>query len=176
MVTYVYRDEVLLPITVYPHDRTQSIKFRMKLTYAVCRDVCILEEADLAMDVRADHTDDRLAELFAKNQKRMPILENRPDLAIDRVHCTAVNGKQMIEVVARASTPWVNSEVIFEAQPGFSFKPAATQASADGRRITMRAEYDHPAGLQIKEGETVVVTVYDATRAIERMMLVYPPP
>ncbi len=175
MTTYVYQGEVLLPITVYPHDRTQPIKLRMKITYAACRDVCMLEEADLALDVAADHNDDRLAELFAKNAARMPVLDNTPEVAIERVNAAAADGKQRLEVVARAAAPWIDPQVIIEAEPGFAFKPAVITPTMEGRRIIARAEYTHAAGLQIPEGATVVVTVYDATRAIERIMLVYPP-
>jgi DsbC/DsbD-like thiol-disulfide interchange protein len=175
MTTYVYKDEVLLPVTVYPHDRTQPIKFRMKITYAVCREVCMLEEADLALDVRADHSDDRLTELFAKNAARMPVLENKPDLSVERVALGPMGLKPQIEVVARAATPWVDPQIIIEAEPGFAFKPATITPTLEGRRIVLRAEYSHPAGLLLQEGATVVVTVYDVTRAIERMMLVFPP-
>jgi suppressor for copper-sensitivity B len=175
MTTYVYQGEVLLPITVYPHDRTQPIKLRMKITYATCREVCMLEEADLALDVAADHNDDRLAELFARNAARMPILDNTPDVAIERVNAAATEGRPRLEVVARSTTPWVDPQVIIEAEPGFTFKAPVITPTMESRRIVARAEYSHAAGLQIGEGATVVVTVYDATHAIERIMLVYPP-
>ena len=175
MTTYVYQGDVLLPITVYPHDRTQPIKLRMTITYAACREVCMLEEADLALDVAPDHNDDRLAELFAKNAARMPVLDNTPEVAIERVNAAVGDGKQRLEVLARATSPWIDPQVIIEAEPGFAFKPAVITPIMDGRRIIARAEYTHAAGLQIPEGATVVVTVYDGTRAIERIMLVYPP-
>ncbi len=175
MTTYVYKDEVLLPVTIYPHEATQPVKFRMRVTYAACREVCTLEEADLALDVMPSAKDAKLTPLFEKNKARMPILENTPELAIDRVNGTDADGKRRLEVVARSNTAFVNPQIIIEAAPGFAFKPATVAATMEGRRLVLRSEYTHPNNLAIGEGETVVVTVFDATHAIERIMLVYPP-
>ncbi len=176
MITYVYQDEVLLPVTVYPHEPKEPVKFRMKITYAACREVCMLEEADLALDVMTTDRDPKLQALFDKHKSRMPILENTAELGVERVTAgTGPTGKPQVEIVARASTAWVDPQIIIEAQPGFAFRPATVYPTSDGKRIVLRSEYTNAEGKLLQQGETVVVTVYDKKRAIERVMLVYPP-
>jgi suppressor for copper-sensitivity B len=173
--TYVYHDDVLLPVTVYPYERTTPVKVRLRITYAACREVCLLEEASLAMDVRLDRLDTALVPLFEQNRAKMPVLENRPDLTIERVNNTAEGPRRLLDVTARADVPWENPDVIIETEWGFVFKPAVVVPSMQGRRVTLRSEYTHPEGRTIKEGDEVLVTVFDKNRAIERRMQVVPP-
>ena len=175
LTTYVYHNDVLLPVTVYPAERAKPVKMRLHILYAACREVCVLEEAALTIDAALDKTDTNLTALFEQNRFRMPSLDNRPELAIERVTEGAEGNRRLLEVTARADTVWEGADVILEAEDGFQFKPAVVTPSMQGRRITLRVEYTHPAGKRLKEGDEVLVTVFDKKRAIERTMLVLPP-
>ena len=175
MTTYVYHSDVLLPVTIYPVERTAPVKVRLHITYAACREVCVLEEAALTIVAPLDKTDPNLVALFDQNRARMPALDNRPQLSIERVAETADGNRRVIDVIARADTVWDGADIIIETQDGFQFKPAVVIPSMQGRRVTLRSEYTHPNGLRLKEGDEVLVTVFDKTRAIERLMPVLPP-
>ena len=43
IINYGYHDDVLLPVTVYPEDRKAPVNVRLHVTYAACREVCVLD-------------------------------------------------------------------------------------------------------------------------------------
>ncbi|MCW5752641.1 MAG: hypothetical protein KIT81_16015 [Alphaproteobacteria bacterium] len=51
--TFVYYDEVILPITIEATDRRKPVALRLELLYGVCREICIPEQASLALDLPA---------------------------------------------------------------------------------------------------------------------------
>lgn len=51
--TFVYYDEVVLPVAVEAADRRVPLRLRLELLYGVCREICIPEQASLELELAA---------------------------------------------------------------------------------------------------------------------------
>ena len=107
--TFGYADEVVLPIEVSLEVPGSPLKASLQLVYGVCRDICVLGEAELALDIpqgssgRTPHHD--LIEWF--NRQVPTTLSDAVDISSARV--VNANDGQIIQI-----------EAVAKDGPGFS--------------------------------------------------------
>jgi DsbC/DsbD-like thiol-disulfide interchange protein len=51
MLSFGYKDRVVLPIVIVPADPHKTISFKVRLTYGVCAEVCIPVDAELTLEI-----------------------------------------------------------------------------------------------------------------------------
>ncbi len=175
-MSYVYRKEVVLPVHVAVSAQTIITKMRLNLSYAVCKDVCMLVEAHLELDVPpAAERDAATADLIAAYQKRVPLQKNMDDFAIERVMVGQPGAAPALEVVARAVPGFVNPEAIIEGPDGFVYgRTIPTYIGTEKQRVVLRVPVLRSEGGDTALGAVVWVTILDDTRAIELEMPVFP--
>src|SRR5699024_10584842 len=57
MQTAGYADAVTLPLRLVPEDAARPIELRLKASLGVCRELCVLEEVELAATIRPDEAE-----------------------------------------------------------------------------------------------------------------------
>lgn len=76
--SFVYKDQVVLPIQVRAIEKDKPISLHLKINYGVCREICIPEESMLALDIGSSKTSEKtsFAALISRYQKQVPVLKN----------------------------------------------------------------------------------------------------
>jgi DsbC/DsbD-like thiol-disulfide interchange protein len=102
-VAYVYKDQVLLPVRLVPHDAAKPIWLQLKLDYGVCKEICIPASAVLRLKLGPERGIHGAA--IEKALARVP--RERPlgaagGLSILALEPQTVAGKAAIIVTARA--------------------------------------------------------------------------
>ena len=171
MSTFGYVGELVLLLSANIADPASSVTIRLHLVYAVCRDVCFLVEQDFALDLApgASREDPEMAALIEKFQSAVP-RGNAPDFAVERVSVSG-GANPSIEILARATDPFQDPDVIIEAPVGFMFQAPTVRMIAGGRRAILRARFQQtPEALGPLEGNIVTITVIDGDRAVEQSL------
>lgn len=171
MSTFGYVGELVLPLSANIADPARPVTIRLHLVYAVCRDVCFLVEQDFALDLAPGPgwEDPEMAALIEKFQSAVPG-GNAPDFAVERVSISG-GGNPSIEILARATDPFLAPDVIIEAPVGFNFQAPTVRMIAGGRRVILRARFQQtPEALGPLEGNMVTITVIDGDRAVEQAL------
>ena len=164
-----YQDHVILPLDVALARLGEPLSVRLHLQYAVCREICVLVEASLTLDLpsaaptSAASLDN--AEAIARFQARVP----RPGAELGW-SVTGVTVKQMGEGAERRNLVVIDvmaadaglaaPEALIEC-PGVRFGKPATKSGADGRHVRFVAPMQGAA----TPGGDLVLTLIDGERA-----------
>ena len=175
MNTFGYLSEVVLQLTALVSDPGQGARLRLHLSYAVCREICILVEADLALDISAGPAPDNaaLAARIDRFSATVPV-PGSADFAVERVSVLAGPTPE-IQILARSGRPFQAPDVIIEAPPGFAFQPPEVRLIEGGRRAVLHAAYTASSLAPVPlSGHMVTVTLFDGARATERTLPALP--
>jgi DsbC/DsbD-like thiol-disulfide interchange protein len=153
-----YKDGVLFPVLLIPKDPTKPVNLHGKISYGVCKDICVPAEADLQIVIPPDvGTSDELTDVLA----RVPSTHARagidPALSAWRVDQSSGKPKLLLEVDS-ASLPSVDA---FVEAPGGTYVPLPKRsADAAGKAVF---EVDLTNGVDIKDlkGRPLTVTMID---------------
>jgi suppressor for copper-sensitivity B len=164
-----YQDQVILPLDVSLARPGEPLSVRLQLHYAVCREICMLVESRLTLDLpaAAPASAESLnnGEAIARFQARVP----RPG-AEHGWSVTGVTVKQMGEGaerrsvividVAAADAGFAAPEALMEC-PGVRFGKAVTKRGAESRHARFLA----PMHGNATPGGDLVLTLIDGERA-----------
>jgi DsbC/DsbD-like thiol-disulfide interchange protein len=107
-----YHDHVIWPLRVTPKDASKPASLRVKVHYAVCGQLCVPAEADLALSLSGKNSDEnsvlRAAEARVPRHATLsPGSEASEALAVRSVHREVDDGRQrvIVEVAAPANVP-----------------------------------------------------------------------
>jgi len=74
--SYIYKGETILPLKVTPIDLDHPVQLRLMLDYAVCEEICVPEETELALSLTGD---EGAAALIDSWRARVPRAEKESD-------------------------------------------------------------------------------------------------
>jgi len=166
-----YADHVILPLDVGLANTGEPLALRLSLQYAVCREICMLVEAKLSLDLPgpAQQTSESLtnAAAIAQFQARVP----RPGAELGwriagTTRKTVGEGADRREVividVANAGSPFGAPAMLFES-PGLRFGKSMLRPAPDGAQArfvaAMRGAATAPGGGDL------LLTLIDGDRA-----------
>ena len=177
--TFGYADEVVFPLTLTPEQPGEAMLMRGTLDLLVCTDVCVPAAFDLSLilpagpgiaDAEAAHLIDRFADQVPQRDGSVS------GLAIDGLSAA----DPVLTVTATARDAFEQPDLFVEAGDRWAFARPEITLSDDGRRLTASiAATEQPAADASLIGETVVVTLVDGRRTVEREAAVVegaPPP
>jgi DsbC/DsbD-like thiol-disulfide interchange protein len=102
-VSYVYKDQVLLPVRAVPRDPGRPVRLALKLDYGVCKEICIPAQASLALDLANGETSHRPIIAAALARVAKPQALGAPgDLSVLTLEPAAAGGKPALAVSVRA--------------------------------------------------------------------------
>lgn len=169
--TFGYSDEVVLPIVARLREPGSPVALRAAVDYLVCAEVCIPQQAMLALDLPAGPAEpSRHAFLIDSFRERVPTLNPASDLEIEQAMLRGKPGATTLEVVARSGVPLEAPDVIIEGPPGFSFGKPAVDLQEDRRRAVLTLPVTAPTN-QVLEGKRLTLTLADEQRGIEQEVI-----
>lgn len=153
-----YKDGVLFPVLITPKDASKPVTLHGKVSYGVCKDICIPAEADLQVVIPpAVGASDELTDVLA----RVPGTHARagidPVLSAWRLDQSSGKPKLVLNV---GSQSLASADAFVEA-PGGVYVPLPKRAAdAEGKAVF---EVDLTDGVDIKDlrGKPLTVTMID---------------
>ena len=172
--TLGYTDEVVFPIAVRPVQPGMPVRLRAALDYLTCKEVCIPYRTMLDLALPAGEAyPTRFAHLIDRFAARVPGVIEAQGLAIERAVVRGRPGTQLLEVVARAQTPFGGPDLFVEGLDTFEFGAPTVTLTSDGREANLRLPiFSLTASLGSIAGQDVVLTLVDDDRAIETTLTV----
>lgn len=174
MHSYGYEGRVILPIRIDLAEPAKAASLRLHLRYAICREVCVPEEASLALDVptgpagvgaharaiaqfaaRAPQPGEKLG--WKVERAGLAVTEKSPDRRLELV----------VEIASRTE-PFRAPELVAEGNERQAFGLSAAQHGKDRRRVRFVLPYrlagDRPAGDTSEEAGEISLTLLDGAR------------
>lgn len=138
MTTLGYADAVTLPLRVEAADPSAPVALRLTLDYGVCSDICVLEQAVVALDIAPGAPSAGAAQVRS-GMARAPLTPR--EAGMTGATCTLEGAGEMRELVATLSfeTPWRSAPmVVVEGPTNVWFAPA--EVRTEGGALHVRAE------------------------------------
>lgn len=161
--TFVYENEVVLPFLLIARDKFQPLSLKLHVTYAVCSEICIPQEADLQL---------RLAPGQPQVAPFAPLIDGflaRVPQKAQAAGVKIVSLKNGAEVELRSPRPLQAPQVIVEFPEGYARLLSA--AEVPGNRLTARFDL---AGANLKpaaqSSQRPNLIFVDGERAFEAAM------
>jgi len=153
-----YKDGVLFPVLVKPKDASKPVTLHGKVSYGVCKDICIPAETDLQVVIPPDvGTSDELTGVLGHVPVAHPRAGIDPVLSAWRLDQSS--GKPKLVLNVETASP-ANADAFVEA-PGGVYVPLPKRAAdAEGKAVF---EVDLTDGVNIKDlkGKPLTVTMID---------------
>jgi len=149
---------VLFPVLVKPKDPGKPVTLHGKVSYGVCKDICIPAEAELQLVIPPDvGTSDALTDVLAHVPGTQPRPGLDPSLAGWRLDQTSGKPKLVLNV---ATADLASADVFVEA-PGGVYVPLPKRIKDDAGKAVF--EVDLTDGVDIKDlkGKPLTVTTID---------------
>jgi suppressor for copper-sensitivity B len=184
LTTFVYGDDVVLPMAARVPDPGAPVRLRAKVSYLVCEKICIPYDATLALDLPPTAAagpatgDDEAARRIDAFLARVPgrVAAGDPDatLSVTRAALVSDRAGLWLEVLARSAQALNAPEIMVEGPPALRFGAPQIERAADG----MSALFRLPAavvgqGGAVPSNPKLVVTLADippnrSARAVEQ--------
>ena len=171
--SFVYGDEVVLPVSAEVVDRTVPVTVKAAVDYAVCKEVCVPLQAELSLQIepqtKTAAAADYHAKLIDRYLARVPSRDPHDGLEIGSGIVEQVGGQERLVVTLRAAA-FVAPDVIVEAASPFSFSAPAVRLEKSGDRAVMSLTVHGGKSGHSLVGQNVTITAYDGERAVERVV------
>jgi len=170
----LYKDEVVFPIEFRAADPTKPVKLRLKITYGVCRDMCVPSWADHEITVYPPSgermIDEDNAELIAAFSTRQPSPDPQTaGFVIREVRATVDDGKVILTIRIKGLSGR-KALVLVEGPQFLHMDSVVPGRPADGRVLKLKLG---PASKFRKlNGKRIRITVIDGDRALEQVWVV----
>ncbi len=169
--TFGYVDEVVLPVTLSLARPGQAAALKVRVDYAICKDICIPHEAELALDLGAGAARaSPYAGLIERYLSRVPVRGPSAELAIEGVTVRGAVPTQVLEVSARARRPFVAPDLIVEGPAGYFFGAARVSFRDAGLGVRLAAPVTTRQGLGSLAGQALTLILIDGERALEHVV------
>jgi DsbC/DsbD-like thiol-disulfide interchange protein len=171
--TIGYTTRVVFPLRIEPVDGAKPVNAVLSLFYAVCKDICIPVEADLALELspspQVSLSDKMLLESFAA---RIPAGPNSSMIPpIEALRMARLANDHVLEVALKHSLPATATDIFIEGYAKAYFrKPAPAQAGSEASAFHLKIDgLDNAAQLR---GKQLTVTVVSGAASLVQSLTV----
>jgi suppressor for copper-sensitivity B len=164
--TFGYGEEVAFPLMVTPVTPGAAISLNAKIRYLVCEQVCIPQDAELALDLpQGDATPTSYAPLVNRFASLVPKSGERLGWSVERV---AIDQQNQLVVDAKSAGEVFDApDVIVEGAPHFYFGPPKVELSVDRQTARLYVPVERLGkGGELSEGD-LMLTFFDGDRGME---------
>jgi suppressor for copper-sensitivity B len=150
LTTFVYSNDVVLPMAARVPDPGAPVRLRAKVSYLVCEKICIPYDAMLALDLPAtpapgpapgaagDDAAQRISAFLARVPGRVTAGDPDATLSVTRAALISDRAGLWLEVLARSAQPLTAPEIMVEGPPALRFGAPQIERAADGRSALFR--------------------------------------
>lgn len=181
--TFGYSDAVVLPVIARLEITGSEVRLRAALDYLTCSEICVPQQANLALDLPARSAvtgdGDGFAELIERYRARVPEGWATAGMRVEQASVVA-RGRPHLALRLRSEKPLVAPDVFIEEPSA----PASTKPIAFAKPTIVLAD-DGAAELRLAMGEggaveellarSIRVTVVDGERSLEQVVVVGAP-
>jgi suppressor for copper-sensitivity B len=170
--TLGYVDEVVLPVTVTLARPGQAAALRVRVDYAICKDICIPYQADLALDLAPGAARATpFAALIGSYRSRVPARGASAELTIERAAVRGSAPPQVLEVSARAHRSFAAPDLIVEGPAGYFFGAPRVTLGDGGLGARLTVPVTARRALDSLAGQPLTLILVDGERAVERQVV-----
>jgi suppressor for copper-sensitivity B len=168
--SFVYEDEVVLPVKLQVQDAGQVIHLQADVNYAVCKEICVPLQALLSLDLEpgANAKGGKVhRRLLKKYMAKVPGPEKSSGLRVLSIALSGIGDKQMLNVVIEGRQRLVDPRMFVEAKQPFSFSIPKLVVSKDSKQAHFTFSVSGGRKKSPLAGNRIIVTVADAGQAFE---------
>lgn len=164
--TFGYGNEVAFPLLVTPVTPDAPIALKAKIRYLVCEQVCVPQDAELALDLpQGDATPASYAPLVNRFASLVPKSGERLGWSVERV---AIDRQSQLVVDAKSTGEVFDApDVIVEGAPHFYFGPPKAELSVDRKTARLYVPVERLGkGGELTDSD-LMLTIFDGDRGME---------
>lgn len=142
--SYVYDNEVTLPINLIAESPQKPLDIKLHLSYAICAEICIPGQAALSIILQPGYKSETNTHKIEAAMQLIPQANNTAGLKIESIKKNINNGgKQFLEISAiNANADFVKDATIFiEGGNDFAFNNPSTQISRNTAKFIVPITY-----------------------------------
>lgn len=159
-----YKTKVVFPVRVRPARTGAPVDLKLNLQYAVCADICVPAEANLALSLAASNASG--ARAIAAYLDRVPARLAKPDgvsPAVKTVTADLADPKPHLIVEAVYPGGTAGADLLVEGPQGVYVPPAKKLDAGQGGGIRYRVDLGGPKDLADLKGHELIFTVLSDT-------------
>ena len=168
--SFVYDDEVVLPVNLKALDPAKTVHLKADVNYAVCKEICVPLQAVLSLDLEpgvGGKGANVHRRLLKKYVAKVPGPEKSSSLRVVSILLSGNADKQILNVVIEGHSRLVDPQIFVEAKQPFSFSIPKMVISKDSRQAHFTFLVNGGAKKSPLAGNRIIVTVADAGQALE---------
>jgi len=164
--TFGYYDYVLLPVTAKVENPGQPVVIDLKVTYAICKDICLTPEHEFHLVIPADAVDNQAQNLISQAIALVP--GDSAEISIQE--SSVKKSGEAVELILKASAAqgFHKPDLIVEGPADFRFPQGSVKFSADRKQ----AIFTVPVQSQISDkpftNGNLIVTLVDGKYSTEK--------
>jgi DsbC/DsbD-like thiol-disulfide interchange protein len=166
LTTFGYKDRLVLPVRLTPHDPGAPLELALALDFGVCADICVPAEAEVAATLRRDAPASGRALIEAALAERA---QSAAEAGVAQVTCAlAADGFRgaLTAEITFAEAPGPGQRAVIEAgRP--ELWVGASETETRGRTVIARAPLAGGAAGPLVERQALRLTVLDDRRAVD---------
>ena len=173
--TLGYKDEVVLPVEVRVGEAGRPVSARAQVSYLVCAEICIPQEAKLALAIPGGPAEpSEEAFLLARYASQVPPKDGRHGLSLSLVSFAPAPQGFVLTLRAAAMTAFVAPDVFIEGPNGAFFNRPTVKLGKGARIADLTVK---GGGLDAARlaGQTLRVTLVDGSRSLETVLTMAAP-
>ena len=136
--SYIYKDDVTFPIIITPEDANGDVKVKMDVSYAICADICIPEQAYFEFDIAANYSNkeafERINDVIENkipkenganglNIADVSIINSPAPLdSSEPLEANSNENSKFLQVTLQADQDLKNADIFIDTGEGFSFE------------------------------------------------------
>ena len=165
-----YADRVILPVRAMLSQPGERVDLRMSLRFAVCREICVLEEMKFELRLpsgAAEPTES--AEDLANFRSRVPVPGAAHSWTLNFVRLArTAQGPRLVAHFSAGESPFRRPDLLAEGDPGDQFAPARRYLDETRREVRFELPYT-PAGAERghRRPDRLTLTLLDGDKAGE---------
>jgi suppressor for copper-sensitivity B len=167
--SYVYADEVVFPVRINP-PMGRPLRLRLKLSFGVCKDICIPADAELALDLPAGKGHPTpFAEFIARYAARVPRPAAAAGVQFKSVRFAAPD---TLAIEAESATPFASPDLFVEGPSPFWFGKPQVVMTPGGVGASFRVPVGGARDMSGLAAAALTLTLVDGARAVEEQRVV----
>jgi suppressor for copper-sensitivity B len=175
--TFIYEDEVVLPIEISAREAGKPVRLRLAVDYLLCDQICIPYAAKLALDLPAGPAaPSRFTKLIGRYAARVPGDGVGNGLAMEQVRLTGNEAAPVLEVLARSSRgAFAKPDILIEGPKQLQFGIPDVEISGAGMTALLRIPVTVSGETAVPpKSPRLTLTLVDGARAMEKTLTAVP--
>jgi suppressor for copper-sensitivity B len=174
--TFVYTDEVVLPIEITAREAGKPVRLRLAVDYLLCDQICIPYAAKLALDLPAGPASpSRFTNLIGRYAARVPGDGAAHGLAIEQVRLTGKDAAPVLEVLVRSRLVFAKPDILVEGPKQLQFGIPDVEISGTGKTALLRIPVTVSGETAVPpKSPRLTLTLVDGARAMEKTVTAVP--